>query len=470
MDKELANFFRKHDMRAMAVGGPSINEEEVTFADDGHREILETIKTPIKGDGGRLIGVLGIARDITERKAAEEKRKQLEEQLRQSHKMEAVGTIAGGIAHDFNNILGIIIGNAELAIEGIDARDPAHPHLKEIRQAGLRASGVIKQLLHFSRKTEQQKAVIDVAPLAEEAVKLMRASLPSSIDIQLDIPPRTGNIKADPTQLHQVLINLCTNAAHAMEEKGGILRIELSEIDLDDTTAGQFHDITQGVYVRIAVSDTGHGIDEATRPKIFDPYFTTKDVGKGTGMGLSVVHGIVKNLDGDISVSSEPGKGSVFTVLLPVSAEQGPGRKKGEGAPPGGTETILYIDDEEALVNLGVSMLAQLGYKVVGQTDPAAALALFRSDPAYFDLIITDMTMPRMSGDQLVREVRGITPHTPVILCTGFSAKMNHEKAIQIGASCYIEKPFNKQRLAKIIRQALDRQVSKESQTNSDSH
>ena len=456
VDKELADSFRKHDLLAISKGGPSINEEQVTYADDGHQEILETIKSPIYGANGQLIGVLGVARDITERKSAEEERRKLENQLRQSHKMEAIGTIAGGIAHDFNNILGIIIGNMELAIDSLDDLNPVRLYLEEIKKASLRASDVVKQLLNFSRKTEQSKEIIDILPIVRESVKLLRSSIPSSIDIQVNIPDSLKTIKADPTQLHQVLINLCTNAAHAMENEGGILNIELSEVELNAVTSTQFEEIHPGTYVQLSISDTGDGIDSNIKANIFDPYFTTKAMGKGTGMGLAVVLGIVKNHNGAISVYSEPGQGSVFKVLLPVAEGGIIDREPVSEALPTGTETILFIDDEEDLANIGRHFLQRLGYNVVAETNPVEALELYRSDPSRFDLIITDMTMPRLSGDQLTREVLKINSKMAVILCTGYSHKIDRERAIEIGAHSYIEKPFDIKKLAALVRNALD--------------
>ncbi|MFH1153121.1 MAG: transporter substrate-binding domain-containing protein [Pseudomonadota bacterium] len=322
VSKDLADFFRQNDRVAIEKGSPSINEEEVVYADDGHHELLETIKTPIYGSNGQLIGVLGIARDITDRKHAENERKKLEDQLRQSHKMEAIGTIAGGIAHEFNNILGVIVGNTELAEDSVEDWNPARLNLEEIKKASLRARDIIKQLLNFSRKTEQTKKMVDMGLLIQESIHLLRSSMPKSIDIQLSLPEKLGMIKADPTQINQVLINLCTNAAHAMEENGGSLRIDLSERQLDTGFETQFQSLDAGRYIQLEISDTGHGIAPAIQTKIFDPYFTTKDVGKGTGMGLAVVLGIVKSHNGAISVYSEQGRGSTFKVLFPV-AESG---------------------------------------------------------------------------------------------------------------------------------------------------
>ena len=456
VDKKLADFFREHDKLAMTKGSPRINEEDVIYADDGHHEILETIKTPLYHRDGQLIGVLGIARDITERKQAEEQRKKLEDQLRQSHKMEAIGTIAGGIAHDFNNILGIIMGNAELAVDTIEESNPALSNFKEIKKACLRASDVVRQLLNFSRKTEQVKKIIDIHPIITESIKLLRSSIPTSIDIQLNLDNSVRTILADSTQIHQVLINLCTNAAHAMEKMGGILKIDLSEVELDRVAIKQFQEIAAGHYVQLTISDTGHGIDSAEKTKIFDPYFTTKAVGKGTGMGLAVVLGIIKNHNGVISVYSEPGRGSTFKVLFPVAQGTIITDELILGDLPKGNERILLVDDEVGLVDIGSNILNRLGYKVETKIDPREAIALIQSDPSRFDLIITDMTMPHISGDQLIRQVLKINPEIPIILCTGFSNKIDSESAIMMGAKSYIEKPLNKNQLAYSVRKALD--------------
>lgn len=455
-DRDQAEFFRKNDKAAIEKGGPRLNEEEITYADDGHREFLETVKTPIYGNDGQLIGVLGIARDITERRLAEEERKKLESQLRQSHKMEAIGTIAGGIAHEFNNILGIIIGNMELAVDSVDPENPAQLYLQEIKTASFRASDIVKQLLNFSRKTEQSKQPIDFLLLIKESIKLLRSSIPTTIDIQLNLPEELTTIKADMTQIHQVLLNICTNAAHAMETDGGRLTIDLAELDVDNVTKTQYQEIEPGRYVQLTISDTGHGIDPSIKANIFDPYFTTKGPGKGTGMGLAVVLGIVKNHNGAISVYSEPGKGSTFKILFPAAGGAPQEIKTAEQELPRGNETILFVDDEEGLAKIGSTVLEQLGYSVIVRTDPAEALELFRSDPSRFDLIVTDMTMPHLEGDQLIREIQRINNTIPVILCTGFSNKMDSHRAIRIGACSYIEKPLNKSQLAYAVRMALD--------------
>ena len=288
-------------------------------------------------------------------------------------------------------------------------------------------------------------------------MKLLRSSIPKSIDIQLNQPDSMPAIKADPTQIHQVLINLCTNAAHSMEDEGGILKIDLTEIELDHVTRTQFQEIDPGRYIQLAISDTGHGIDPKIIANIFDPYFTTKEIGKGTGMGLAVVLGIVKNHNGAINVYSEPGKGSIFKVLFPVADGNAVQTEPVLQKLPGGNETILFVDDEEGLTQIGCNLLEQLGYSVESKTDPQEALRLYQSDPSLFDLIITDMTMPNLQGDQLIKEVLKINPRMPVILCTGFSNRIDSETAIKIGASGYIEKPIDKKSLAYAVRTALDK-------------
>ncbi len=396
---------------------------------------------------GRIVK-LQVATDITEFK-------RMEDELRQAHKMESVGTISGGIAHDFNNILGIIIGNAELAIEDIPDWSPAQENMKEIKIAGMRARDIVKQLLSFSRKTEQAQKNIQVLPIIKESIKLIRSSIPTTIDIQLNAEDIEGVIKADPTQIHQILINMCTNAAHAMDENGGHLIINLSEIHLDSISKYQFQDVEPGVYIQLTIEDTGIGIDRSIVNRIFDPYFTTKEVGKGSGMGLAVVHGIVKSCNGSISVYSEPEKGTTFKFLFPSVGKESSKEKKSTNKIPTGNERILFVDDEEALAKIGANMLKLLGYDVVHETNAPRALDLIKAEPHRFDLIITDMTMPTLTGDQLSQKILEINPELPIILCTGFSHKIDSESALKMGIKQYIEKPFNKKQLATLIRKVL---------------
>jgi len=395
-------------------------------------------------------------RDISFRIESEKEKIKLEEQLRQSHKMEAIGTLAGGIAHDFNNMLGIILGNTELAIDDVPEWNPARLNLEEIKIASFRAKDVVRQLLSFARKTDQKRKPVKINPIITDVLKLLRSSIPTSIEIRSNIPKESQIIFADPTQINQVMINLCTNAAQAMEEDGGILEISLDSMTLDESTA-QPNALSLGQYVKLTVNDTGHGIAPEIKDRIFDPYFTTREFGKGSGMGLAMVHGIVMNHDGVITVESEVGKGTTFNIFFPiVSREPVPEITIDEDLPTG-KERMLFVDDEESIVKMGRQRLERLGYKVESTTSPIEALELFRSKPDQFDLVITDLTMPKMTGDKLVKEILNIRSEMPIILCTGFSEKVNGEKAKEIGAFGYIEKPVDKRDLAVAVRRVLDK-------------
>jgi PAS domain S-box-containing protein len=391
---------------------------------------------------------INFLRDITEQM-------HLEQHLQQSQKMESIGTLAGGIAHDFNNILGIIIGNTELALNKIPKENKAQSNLEEIRTASLRARDVVKQLLSFARKTDLEKKPIIIASIIEESLKFLRSSVPTSIDIRQNISKEIDTIMADPTQIHQVLLNLCTNAVHAMPD-GGILEVALKNMELDEAIAARYADLKPGRYVNLIVNDTGHGIPEEEMDRIFDPYFTTKEVGKGTGMGLAFVHGIVKSHEGWLSVESEPGKGTIFSIFFPAVEKEAVIETETAEEVPAGNERILLVDDMESMVFVGQYRLEKLGYRVVTRMDPVEALELFRADPQRFDLVITDMTMPRMNGDRLVKEMLKIRPDLPTILCTGFSEKIDEVKAKKIGIREYIEKPLRMIDLAKAVRKVLD--------------
>ena len=402
----------------------------------------------IEWTDGRLVR-LQIATDIT-------KLKKMEEELRQAHKMESVGTLAGGIAHDFNNILGIILGNTELAIDDVPEWNPARLNLQEIRTATLRARDVVRQLLSFARKTRLEKKPTKIIPMVKESLKLLRSSIPTSIDIRQNIPEDVDTILADPTQINQVLINLCTNANHAMSD-GGVLEVSLKNVELGENATVQYPDLNPGRHVNLTVSDTGHGIPEEDIDRIFNPYYTTKEVGKGTGMGLAVVHSIVKEHNGIITVKSKPGKGTTFSIFFPsvekdVVMESEPADKL-----PRGKEKILFIDDEHSMVNIARQRLERLGYEVDTKMSSIEALELFRSKPDQFDLVITDLTMPKMTGDTLVKEILNIRPDIPVILCTGFSEKIDEKKATAIGAVDYIEKPIDQHDFAFKVRKVLDK-------------
>ena len=427
--------------------------EQVHIAKNGQRIPIEVHAQAFEYKG--RLAILSTVRDITDRKRAEKERLTLEAQLQQAQKMESIGTLAGGIAHDFNNILGIILGNAELAMDDVPEWNPAKFNLKEIRTASLRAKDVVRQLLSFARKTRIEKKPTNVVSIVKESLKLLRSSIPTSIDIRQNIPEDVDTILADPTQINQVLINLCTNANHAMPE-GGILEVSLKNVELGENATAQYPDLNPGRYVNLTVSDTGHGIPKEDIDRIFDPYYTTKEVGKGTGMGLAVVHSIIKEHNGIITVKSQPGEGTTFSIFFSAVEKDAVVESEPAKKLPMGNEKILFVDDEQAIVNMARQMLERLGYEVDAKMSSIEALELFRSKPDQFDLVITDLTMPKMTGDKLVKEILNIRPDIPIILCTGFSEKIDEKKATAIGAADYIEKPVNQHDFAFKVRKVLD--------------
>ncbi len=404
---------------------------------------------------GRAIGLLAVGNDVTEKKS-------LEDQLRRAQKLEAIGTLAGGIAHDFNNILAAIIGYTEMVRDEIGSWNPVRDDLEEVLNASYRARDLVKQILTFGySKAEGEGVPVKIAPVIEEALKMLRSSLPTTIEIRQHIDKRNLTALAHPTQIHQVLVNLCTNAAHAMKEKGGILTVSLDAVDIEPDDASPGHGLAPGGYLRLRISDTGHGMDAATMERIFDPYFTTKDVGEGSGLGLAVAHGIIKRRKGAVTVSSKPGQGATFDVYIPRLRDEAPQRPESSRAasvPMGGNERILLVDDEAAILKTGTAMLKSLGYQVSALMSGPEALEAFRSDPGRFDLVITDYTMPSMTGADLARSILGIRPDVPIILCTGFSEQIDEQKASSMGIREYMLKPVSKREMAETIRRALDGQ------------
>ncbi|MBI5141481.1 MAG: PAS domain S-box protein [Nitrospirae bacterium] len=400
--------------------------------------------------------IMGLARDISERREAESERRKLEAQLQQAQKMEAIGVLAGGIAHDFNNILSAIIGYATLAQMKIDADTPAFRDIEQVHKASNRAADMVKQILAFSRQARQERAPVDIRMIIKEAVKLLRASIPVSIEIRQNINASSGSVLADPTQIHQILMNLCTNAYHAMREKGGVLDVSLDEARITGNDISAMLNLEPGSYLRLTVSDTGHGMDKATADRIFEPYFTTKPPGEGTGLGLSVVHGIVKSCNGHISVYSEPGLGTSFHVYLPSVGAASEGGQLGLKPLEHGTEHLLIVDDEEQIVLMEKEMLAGLGYTITACSTPEQALEAFRVCPGSYDLVITDMTMPHVMGTDLALEMLRIRPDIPVILCTGFSDLVDEKTAKSLGIREFVMKPILLTSLAGIIRKVMD--------------
>jgi PAS domain S-box-containing protein len=400
--------------------------------------------------------ILSRVRDITEHKRSEKERQSLLARLQQAEKMESVGTLAGGIAHDFNNILAVILGNTELASIDVPDSNPATKSLKAIHQASLRAKDMVQQLLAFSRKSDEKSRRFNMSTIVKESMKMLRSAIPTSIEFKQHISEDSCSIMGDVTQINQIVMNLVTNASHAMSEEGGLLELTLENITLQEEKPCFDWVLSPGEYVRLNVRDTGEGIEPKIIDRIFEPYFTTKEVGKGTGMGLSVLHGIVKRHGGGIRVESELGKGSLFEVYFPALETATVEEEEPAGKIKGGFERILFVDDEESLVSLNRQRLERLGYNVKSTTKPVEALEWFKADPDQFDVIITDMTMPQMTGDRLTAEVLRIRPKMSVIICTGYSERMSAKKAEAFGVRKYIEKPIALRNLASALRDVLD--------------
>ena len=418
---------------------------------DGTLYESEVTGSPVRDASGMIINYVAIHRDITHMA-------KLEKQLQQAQKMEAIGTLAGGIAHDFNNILAVIVGCTELSLLQIPKESRTCRHLTEVLKAGERATELVQQILTFSRKREIERKPLRLGSLCKEVLKMLRSSLPSTVEIRQDISSHTGVALVDATQIHQVLMNLCTNAAHAMREKGGILRVSLANVDLgeDDPAAGPGHGPRP--YVRLTVSDTGHGMSQDVLDRMFDPYFTSKKPGEGTGLGLAVVHGIVESYGGFMRVHSAPGQGATFHVFIP-RIEDMSGEEGAEVAPalPRGSESILLVDDEEPFIRVCRELLVYLGYQVDATTSSTEALKVFKMQPHKYDLVITDHIMPGLIGTELAQELLRIRPDIPVILCTGFSDSMAQENANCLGVRSLIMKPLVAHALAEKVREVLDR-------------
>ena len=425
-------------------------EGEVTHTTREGRKIIVASRRALRRDkDGKPIALLEINSDITDRK-------RFEEQLRQSQKMEAVGTLAGGIAHDFNNILAAILGFGEMVEEDLPPGSPSIPHMHRVISAALRGRDLVQQILAFSRKAKVARTPVSLSPLLRETVQLLRASIPATIDIRLNMKASRDMVVASPTELQQIVMNLATNASFAMREKGGILGISTTDIDFGPDSPVRDEDLEPGEYVQLAVSDTGGGIEPHVLRRVFEPFFTTKKTGEGTGMGLAVVYGIVQSLHGAIAVESEPGEGSTFRVYLPVARTGETAEESETRITPRGSERILFVDDEEALTEWGQTTLERLGYIVTALTDSREALKLFSDDPSRFDAAILDQTMPGLTGLDLARKLLEIRAEIPIILCTGHSASVSAKIAKEAGIKGFLMKPLSKQELAVVIRRVLD--------------
>ena len=442
--------------RAFKEQRTSHHDSEVFWRKDGSSFPVEYWSHPVY-QGNAVRGCVVTFVDISERRLAEEERQKLEMKLQQSFKMEAIGTLAGGIAHDFNNILGAILGYTEMAKEESDPRSMVFRNLREVLKAGQRAKDLVRRILAFSRQTSASEfQYLRPGTVILEVEKMLRPSIPSSIEIRLHLAQSAKLIFADPTQIHQILMNLCTNAYHAMEETGGKMDIILSETDLSADEVAHEPGLEAGRFFKLTVQDTGQGIHPEVQLKIFDPFFTTKEVGKGTGMGLSMVHGIIKNHGGCITVESTPGQGAAFHVFLPAVEQVLTADETYQEDLPTGTEKILFVDDEKMLVEMARVMLSKLGYAVTTYNSSLEALEHYQQHPDQFDLVITDQTMPGMTGAEMARRMLQIRPELPIIVCTGYSSVLSEEKAKSIGIREFVVKPMLKKDIAPLIRKVLD--------------
>ncbi|MDD2462418.1 MAG: response regulator [Desulfobulbus sp.] len=413
-------------------------------------------------DQGKIVGFVYFAKDISVQR-------NLEKRLVHAHKLESIATLAGGIAHDFNNILGAILGNADLLLyrlpnqEHLELQSTSPPisydevgeHIQAIRRAGNRAKELVTQILAFSRQSTNQRRNLLIAPLVKESCRLLRASLPATIDLRISVADNIGMIYADPGQIQQVVMHLCTNAAQALTHQTGVIEISLRESETGRAEQLRYHDLAPGKYVVLTVKDNGKGMSSDMLERIFDPFFTTREVGEGSGMGLAVLHGIIVSHDGVVDVTSEVGKGSAFSVFFPRVQEKVDEEEDSATAMPRGSETILFVDDEEDIVTMRTRMLSYLGYRVLPATSPEQALGYFSRGEEQIDLVITDHTMPRMTGLQLATEIMANNPHVPIILCSGYSEAVTLEEALEAGVRRFLAKPVDMRLLALAIREIL---------------
>ena len=459
LGKYFVDFVRKKDIHKYVRRFKRIRDNKDTITNiigtlihkDGSSRIFNLSGAPNLDTTGKVTGMVGLLKDITQQQ-------NLQSKLIQAQKMEALGTLAGGVAHDFNNILLAIMGYSELAVMDISDSKKVGEDLQEVQKACQRAKELVQQILTFSRQAEEKLKPMDLKPVVKEAMKLLRASLPSTISLRQNIDTNSSRVKSDLTQIHQLLMNLCTNAAHAMGAEGGTITVDLKNVHLRSVVPTPYSDLAPGRYLRLSVIDNGHGMPPQVLEKIFDPYFTTKEKGKGTGLGLAVVHGIVKRHRGHIAVESEPEKGTTFYIHLPIIQKSlyKDDVTDAKESFPGGNERILFVDDEKEVIDIGERMLTNLGYDVVAKSNSLEVLDLFREKSEHFDLVITDMTMPNMTGDKLAEELIKIRSDIPIILFTGYTETLTKEQAEKIGIKKFGMKPFEMRDLAETTRKVLD--------------
>lgn len=456
--KEEADAFSSGDSRVMDNDKPEFHNIQMQTTPKGNVIWVDSTKAPIHDSANNVIGVLGVYEDITLRLQKEKEQKKLEDHMRQSQKLQSLGVLAGGIAHDFNNILTPIIGYAEMAVDDVSNQDHLKLYLQRIVNGSHRAKELVKQILTFSRHRQQKTEPLHFSSVLKEALKLIRSTLPATIEMKAKIDNDSGMILGDPTQLHQVIINLCTNAAQAMRKNSGrveitLLRTNLERKDLDRP------EFKPGPYLNMTVKDNGEGMSDEVMQRIFEPFFTTKEIGQGTGMGLSVVHGIVNGLNGFIKVESERGKGSVFRVFIPEftgEVEIAEEKTDFEVAPLGNRQRILFVDDESLIVDMICGMLESLNYNVVAASTPEDAVRAFKEAPSSFDIVMTDLTMPGMTGIALAEEILRIRSDMPIILCSGHSSSIDTQSRGAKGIVEVINKPVSKNNLSQVLKKVLD--------------
>ena len=449
------NGAEREDIDRCLQGEACRRQKWIEYPDRGRR-YMDISYSPYM-DRKIIKGVVVECRDITDIMQGKEERDTLRRQLFQAQKMEAIGTLAGGIAHDFNNILSSILGYTELTLQDVEPGSIVEERLKTVYAGGIRARDLVKQILVFARQSDEKVSPINVSSLAKEVLKLIRSSVPSTIDIKSDINS-DSMVMGNATRIHQILMNLLTNAYQAMEEEGGIMELELCDVRIDSREATPINGMKPGEYIRITVSDTGQGIPPEIMDSIFEPYFTTKKAGSGTGMGLALTHSIIENYGGTIQVQSEPGQGSVFTFFLPIANVPERGIPLQTASLERGAERILFVDDEPAITSVAHDFLGMLGYTVSVTTSSLEALDLFAANPRAFDLVISDVTMPAMTGDKLSHRLLEIRPDIPIILCSGYSSKTLGRSASELGVKALLNKPITNDKMAATIRNVLDEQ------------